>query len=151
MRPLLLALLALLLAAPPLPAAEPSGEEIARLVIDRPRAAQASRAVLLVLFDGRQGRRERRIRSFWKLSPRLMLGMRWAAPRVGRYRNWSSGREESKGSRARKAWCFSSGGVRANISVQRASVSFCPLSISIPKSIFKKVYPFSTLSFMREA
>ena len=68
MRRLLLLPLALL-SGTPAAAAPPDGREIARLVNERPRPAQVSRIVVLTLVDARGTRRERRLRSFWKLQP----------------------------------------------------------------------------------
>lgn len=62
-------LAALLLTAGPGLAADPSGEEIARRVRDRPSADHATRTVVLELHDGEGRVRERRMRNFWKLGP----------------------------------------------------------------------------------
>lgn len=60
---------ALLLAGAPAQAAEPSGEELARKIRERPRAEGAARVVVLELHDDRDRVRERRMRNFWKLGP----------------------------------------------------------------------------------
>ena len=74
MRRLLLLPLALLLGAPAA-AAPPEGREIARRINARPRPQQVSRVAVLTLVDADDQRRERRLRSFWKLQP----DARWLA------------------------------------------------------------------------
>lgn len=60
---------ALLLAAAPAQAAGPSGEELARKILERPRAEGAARVMVLELHDDRGRTRERRMRNFWKVGP----------------------------------------------------------------------------------